>query len=347
MVTRPSLVSPGLCLALCLSLAGCGSGNGTGGGPTDPGEPTYQVGVTLFYDENQNGVLDGNEGARVPGVEVVIGSGSGTSAPGSGVANVTGIRAGSFAVTLNSGTIPTFYRAGPEIPIQVPGTSAVSFPLELPIAGNKPSVYLGYGDSITRGDGSSSGMGYTPLLQNLLGPYFGRAQVRNRGRDADDSAEGASVINRTMREERPAYTLVMMGTNDWTGGAPSGCQDDVSNCETIMNLRKILENVKSWNSLPVISTITPVNPAINDDRNGWVDDMNVEIRSLAQQEGALLVDANAAFRAHGDLSSLFVDDVHPNDAGYQVLAEAWFDGISRGRSESASSRRHAFGFVIH
>jgi len=342
MVMRPSFAP--LVLLFALSLVGCGGGNGTGG-PTDPAEPTYQVNVTLFYDENENGVLDGNEGARVPGVEVVIGSGRGTSAPGSGVANVTGVRAGSLVVTLNSGTIPTFYQAGPEITIQVPNTSAVSYPLQLDIGRNGANTYLGYGDSITYGDGSSDGNGYIVRLENLLGPYFGRAEVRQRGRQGDTANEGASVINRTMREEQPAYTLVLIGTNDWSDNLPPGCQVDVDLCETIESLRDIIDTVKSWNSLPVLATLTPANPAVNDGRNEWIDDMNVGIRALAQQEGALLVDANAAFKAHGDLPSLFVDDVHPNDAGYQVLAEAWFDGISRGRSQAASSRGRVLGFL--
>jgi len=312
--------------------------------PTDPGEPTYQVTVTLFYDENGNGQLDGAEGARVPGIEVVIGAGSGVSAPGTGEAVVTGIRAGSFVVSLRGSSIPAFYQAGPEIPVQVPGTTAVQYPLTLPIGGNQPNVYLGFGDSITFGDGSSDGKGYVLKLQNLLGPYFGRAEVRQRGRSGDTSEESAGVARRTMREEAPAYTLVLLGTNDWSDNVPPGCQDFAARCGTIEFLRIVLDEVKAKRSLPVIATLTPANPAVNPDRNVWIDDMNAGIRTLAQQEGALLVDANAAFKAHGDLSQLFDDDVHPNDLGYEVLARAWFDGITRGRA-AASSRRRSFGFV--
>jgi lysophospholipase L1-like esterase len=333
-------------VALVVPLCACSGGDGGNpNGPTDP-DPTYQVTVTLFYDENGNGQLDGGEGARVPGVEVVIGAGSGASAPGTGQALVTGIRAGSFPVSLRTGSIPTFYQAAPEFPVQVPGTTAVSYPLVLPIGGNGPSTYLGYGDSITLGESASDGNGYVLKLQNLLGPHFGRAEVRQRGRDGDTSQEGADNARRTLKDERPAYTLVLIGTNDWTDNVPQGCQDEPSLCDTIDNLRTILDEVKSWQSLPVLATLTPVNPALAPSgRNDWIDEMNVRIRALAQQEGALLVDANAAFKARGDLSALFVDDVHPNDAGYEVLAQAWFDGISRGRAEAAS-RKRVFGFAI-
>jgi len=347
MLSRLAFLLLSACCALLLPLGGCGGGPGTPSGPTDPGEPTYQVTVTLFYDENGNGQLDGAEGARVPGVEVVIGAGSGVSAPGTGQAVVTGIRAGSFQVQLRTGTIPLYYQPGPEIPVQVPGAASVQYPLTLPIGGNKANVYLGYGDSITFGDGSSDGNGYVLKLQNFLGPYFARAEVRQRGREGDTSQEGADNARRTMREERAAYTLVLIGTNDWTDNVPSGCQDDASRCDTIDNLRTILGWVKTWDSLPVLSTLTPANPAVNPGRNAWIDDINAGIRVLAQQEGAILVDANAAFKARGDVSQLFDDDVHPNDLGYEVLAEAWFDGIRRGRSAAASSRERSFGFFVH
>jgi len=328
-------------------LAGCGGGSSPSG-PSTPGpaEPTHQVAVTVFYDENGNGQLDGDEGARVPGVEVVIGSGRGTSAPNSGQAVVTGIRDGSHPVSVRPESLPAFYEAGPSFSAQVPGTTEARYPLSLPIGNNFPNVYLGFGDSITVGQGSSDGKGYVPKLLNLLGPHLGRAEVREFGHSGDTATESVPLARRAMRDFRPAYTLVLLGTNDWTDNQPPGCQDDVSLCGTIESLRAILEDVKAFRSLPVLATLTPVNPALAPGgRNDWIDDMNAQIRVLAQQEGALLVDANAAFMAQGDLSSLFDDDVHPNDAGYDVLARAWFEGITRSRSAAPSARR-LVGFSI-
>ena len=42
-------------------------------------------------------------------------------------------------------------------------------------------------------------------------------------------------------------------------------------------------------------------------------------------------------KAAGNLSALFSDDVHPNDAGYQLMAQAWFKAITRGRASAASA----------
>ena len=81
----------------------------------------------------------------------------------------------------------------------MPGTTEVRIPLTLPIGDNKPNVYLGLGDSITFGDGSSDRQGYVLKLQNLLGPHFARAEVQTRGRQGDTSAETAEVTRRTLR----------------------------------------------------------------------------------------------------------------------------------------------------
>ena len=102
--------------------------------------------------------------------------------------------------------------------------------------------------------------------------------------------------------------------------------------------------MKAWQSLPVLGTLPPVNPDLAPaGRNAWVDEMNAAIRALAREQGVPLADINAAFKAQGSLPPLFVDDVHPNDRGYDVIAQAWFDAITRSRS-ATSSKRRAFGF---
>ena len=73
--------------------------------------------------------------------------------------------------------------------------------------------------------------------------------------------------------------------------------------------------------------------------------MNVRIKALAQEQKVTLADLNAEFKAAGNLPALFADDVHPNDAGYQVIAQGWFKAITRARSAAASSSpRFGFGF---
>ncbi len=141
----------------------------------------------------------------------------------------------------------------------------------------------------------------------------------------------------------PAYTLILLGTNDWH---EQSCQSrPPTSCYTLASLREIVRDVKRWDSLPVLATIPPVNPALAPaSRNTWYDEMNVGIKAIGQQEQVLVADLNAELKAAGSLPSLFADDVHPNDAGYQLIAQAWFKAISRGRSAAASSAAPSFGF---
>jgi lysophospholipase L1-like esterase len=88
----------------------------------------------------------------------------------------------------------------------------------------------------------------------------------------------------------------------------------------------------------VLATITPVNPQYSTPaRDAFYNQTNVLIKALAQKKNVVLADLDAEFKAAGSLSTLFDDDVHPNDAGYQVLAQGWFKAITRARSAAASS----------
>ncbi len=330
---------------------GCGGGHSsTPTGPSETPVPTYSVTATVFYDENANGLLDSNEFVRVPGVQVVIGTGSGASAPGSGVAQVTGIREGVQQVGVRTESLPTYFQTLPQAAttVQVPGgATEVRVPLALQIGNNQPNVYFGYGDSITAGFGSSDLQGYAIKLQNLLGPYFGRADVRKFGRYGTNSAEGQQKARQWIGQARAAYVLILYGTNDWQDQTCQNKGPDA--CFTVEMLREIIDVTRSVDSLPVLGTIPPVNPALAPaGRNTWIDQMNVQIKAMAAQQQVLVADVNAAFKANSaGLAPLFSDDVHPNDAGYQVLAQAWFGAITRARSAPASSAHRSFGFGLH
>ncbi len=338
----PILLRLGLAAAAA-ALVGCGGGGSSPiTGPTTPPAPTYSVTATVFYDENDNGQLDPSEKVRVPGVDVVIGSASAKTAAGTGQALVSGILEGPASAAVRVESLPAYFQPAPPLPVQVPGTAEVRIPLTLPIGNNHANLYLGLGDSITKGVGSSDGQGYLQKLQALLGGQIGPVEVQAWGRDGTNSAEGASVTRKTLRWYDPAYTLILYGTNDWQDQV---CQNrGPAACFTIDSLRSMIEDVKDWESLAVLATVLPANPALAPaGRNQWIDDTNGRIKALAVEQNVALADLNAELKAAGNLPSLYSDDVHPNDAGYQVLAQGWMKGITRARSASASSRRR-FGF---
>jgi lysophospholipase L1-like esterase len=211
-----------------------------------------------------------------------------------------------------------------------PASFELAVPLRLPIGGNRAHTYMAFGDSITQGDGSRRRDGYRSRLETLLTNHWGpRARVIDEGVGGTRSDDGADRIDTALRRSRPAYTLVLYGTNDWNSFA---CRQ-VYSCFTLNSVRSMIRSIKAAGSLPVIGTLPPVNPAFADrlaeDRNGWVAATNVELRPLVRAEGGVVADVHAAMLREGGshLDDLFTDHVHPNDDGYAVIADAFFRAI--------------------
>jgi lysophospholipase L1-like esterase len=314
---------PLLVLAGCLSACGGGSPNG----PTPPTE-TYTVVAVVFYDQNANGLLDAGENGRVPNVEVVVGARSGRSEAATGQASIAGVAAGTHAVTVRAESLPPFYTPGamPSAASPQPAGAPLLVPLTLPIGPNVAHRYMAFGDSITVGVGSNSGEGYRALLEGQLRRHFGGASIVDEGQSATRTPAGYDRLGFALRQDRPAYTLILYGTNDWNRGE---CKTDFP-CDVIDNLRGMIGLVKATSSLPVIATIPPVNPDRDEfERNPWVVRMNDLLRPMARQEGAALADVHAAFLREPRLASLFTDHIHPNDRVYELLAGEFFRAISQ------------------
>lgn len=286
----------------------------------------------MFYDENGNGRQDGNEAAVVPGAEVAIAGRTARAAPGTGRVTVNNVPEGPAVASLRPGSLPPFYTPGVAVQVIVPlpAGEIVRLGAMLPIGSNVPARYMAFGDSITEGDGSSSGDGYRRLLQGRLRDHFGEAEVVNSAEGGTRSYEGAARIARSLRRGDPAYTLVLYGTNDWNASA---CRDVAGpSCFTVDSLRGIVRSVKAEQSLPIVGTIIPVNtgfdPRAPESRNLWVADVNALIRTMVEEEGAVLADLYAAFMDVPDFHALFSDHVHPNDAGYEIIANEFFEAIT-------------------
>jgi lysophospholipase L1-like esterase len=326
-------IRPALSVTLLFALAACGGGSPSG--PTPQPSPSTVPGATvvatLYYDENQDGRVDAGEAIRIPDVEVSIGGRTARSEKTTGRAVVTGVPAGAQTLTVRADTLPPFYaleQASMPVQVSLPEGGQVMVGLTLPIENNQTNVYMAFGDSITRGDGGTAG-GYPADLQNRLSAHFGGAIVTNHGRDSTNSFEGVEGIKRHLNSN-PAYTLLIYGTNDWN--APE-CQDN-PNCPTVGNLRAMVRQIKAYRSLPFLGTIPPSNPALNpESRNKWVADVNNLVRPMAREQGAFLVDVEKAFlNQGGDLSRFFSDHVHPNDAGYQLISQTFFEAIAHGKA---------------
>ncbi len=335
-----SILRTALVTGLAALLHACGDGTtGPSALPT-PTPITHPVTVTAYLDENANGVFDPTEGTRIPSAEIVIGSGKATTAVLTGQATVQAPE-GAQALTVTAASLPPFYR-GPAAPIQVtvPSGGQVMVPITIPRGSNRANVYMAFGDSITKGEPNvGDGSGYRQMLQDMLRAHFGAGEVANEGRDATDSDFGAEIIATRLAAVRPSFTLIHYGTNDWN--RPS-C-DSVGDlpCFTTASLRTMVQEANHSGGHAFLATLIPVNVGYDGrtppERQDWVDQQNVYIKQVASEEGAVLVDLNDAFKRSGLTgSALYVDHVHPTAAGYQIMAQTWFNAISKAYSKILS-----------
>lgn len=328
-------------LALSLSFAACGGG-GSPTGPSGPSSPPpvpgYPVAAVVFYDENGNGILDGQERVRIPNAEVLVGGRSARTVGTTGQTTVDNVPAGSQTASVNTQTLPPYFVPGVPVPVQVPPASGstVFVPVTLPIGNNRANTYLLFGDSITAGEGSTGG-GYGGYLQADLRSYIGQAFIVNEGLAGTKSDRGEARMFPILARTRAAYTLILYGTNDWND---LDCKIAIP-CFTVDSLRGMIGQARSLDSLPVLGTIPPVNPDYAGlgavERNEWVVKMNEAIRTMARQEGVPVADVHAALMKEPSLPPLFDDYLHPNDRGYALVSRAFFQAITNPRNATASS----------
>jgi lysophospholipase L1-like esterase len=162
------------------------------------------------------------------------------------------------------------------------------------------------------------------------------------GTRSDDGAERAPGV---LADYRPAYLLILYGTNDWN---EPQCRDWFP-CFTIDSLRAIVHHARGAGAKPILGTLPPVNPNYADrnasGRNAWVKRVNDAIRVLAQQEQVAIAEIHAEFEKQPSLPPLFNDFVHPNNEGYRLIAKAFFEAITKPYpAASSSGTRSLFPF---
>ena len=310
-------------------LAACGGGGGNPIAPTSPSAtgPVYSIAAVVFYDENGNGIADSGEIVRLPSVGVAIGGQNATTATG-GRFSIASVPNGAQTGQARPDTLPAYYTAT-SVNVTVPATGDVPVPARLTIGSrNRPNVYLAFGDSITDGEGSSGG-GYLGYLESQMKGFWGKADVVNDGDPGTRSNVGRARMPGSLAEIRPAYALILYGTNDYNEPA---CRNAFP-CYTIDSLRSMIQDTKSAGAFPIVGTIPPVNPQYADrnptERNAWVKNMNDLIRSMAASERCPVAEIYGDFMKQPSLPPLYFDFLHPNDRGYQLISQAFFRAITQ------------------
>jgi lysophospholipase L1-like esterase len=193
------------------------------------------------------------------------------------------------------------------------------------------------GDSITFGSWSSTGEGYRGPLWNALiqtgmavdfvGDYQnGDGSLPDRDHEGTPSQradELAPLIPELMATYAPDIVLLMIGTNDVEQEGNNGQPGAASTLKGEIGLILDRIHVGAPGATVFLSTLPPLRSDIHG--SGSIDAANAAIRAAAAEavakgERVTLVEQSLT------TADLF-DGIHPNDTGYQKIAQAWSGAI--------------------
>ncbi len=171
---------------------------------------------------------------------------------------------------------------------------------------NYPSAgteIVAFGDSLVFGVGATAGNDFVSVLSGLIS-----APIVNLGKSGDTTGEALGRLDSVL-EKKPKVVLVLLGGNDYLQKVPVA--------ETFANLETIIKAIQQTGSIVVLLGV----------KGGILND-NYEdsFASLAKEYGtAYIPNVLDGIFAHPDLLS---DNIHPNNAGYKIMAERIYPIVS-------------------
>ncbi|NND82207.1 MAG: SGNH/GDSL hydrolase family protein [Gammaproteobacteria bacterium] len=160
-----------------------------------------------------------------------------------------------------------------------------------------------------------------------LVPNWGHGgTTTGRAPDGSGQNNGVERISGNLASSKATYpstqkiVLILYGTNDFGFGIPAS--------DTGFNTQIMIDRARAQGFIPVVGTLTPR-------ASRSVASVNSAIKSAASIKNAKLVDIFTLFNAAGGMS-LLIDGLHPTTAGYQVIAQSWFDEFLEQNIEAKS-----------
>ena len=188
------------------------------------------------------------------------------------------------------------------------------------------TVIAAIGDSLTWGalafgPKAASG-GYPTILETLLRDEGHDVVVFNKGIPGEKAYQTRARFERAIADADIA--LLMIGVNDII--RPQACPEP-HNCRTNEHIEAMIKYASKAGVPLIVSTLTP---AQNNCARSWANEsiqaVNARLRTYTQEHILPLVDNHQSIVEHGD-GMLFSDCLHFTDAGYQVIAEHWFQAL--------------------
>lgn len=165
---------------------------------------------------------------------------------------------------------------------------------------------IAFGDSLVSGLGSEKGGGFvTPLLEKIAGKTEG--EIVNLGNAGDTTEDALARVDEIFRYD-PKVVIILLGGNDFLRRIPK---------ETaFQNLDAIMARVEGKGAIVLLLGV----------RGAFFGDNAEEYYAdLAERRGAAYV-PNILDGIFGH-SDLMYDRIHPNDQGYEMIAERVYPAL--------------------
>jgi len=154
-----------------------------------------------------------------------------------------------------------------------------------------------FGDSLTEGVGAEGGDDYPTALSRQLG-----FPIVNAGRRGDTTAQALERLSESVLRRNPRLVIVLLGGNDFLRQLPRA--------ESKKNLSEIVRRIQQQGAMVAIAGV----------RLGlFTDEFAAIYEDTAKEFGALYI-PEVMKGILGD-AKLKSDTIHPNGAGYRLIAE--------------------------
>lgn len=211
--------------------------------------------------------------------------------------------------------------------------------------------YVAFGDSLTEGQNGRSGLrgerfidtpnAYPTKLQSMLNvEYPGQGiTVPNYGHGGQPVGDGANNdLEIALAKEKPGALLLLDGYNNLLFPCAPGVSGTAACGQAITDVAFGIRDLIRIGRRPeygvkyiLVSTLTPPGQFLGgpSDRriaNDAIVRANTQISGMVRAEGATLVDTYPTFLGH-EPEYVDQDGLHLRPAGYQALAQSFFNGI--------------------
>lgn len=212
----------------------------------------------------------------------------------------------------------------------------------LRLQANQKLLFIG--DSVTDGGrqrpageglGDALGRSYPSLVDSLLEAVYPERAIRvvNQGNSGNTVRDLAARWQTDVLEHHPDWLSICIGINDvWRQfDQPRRTEIAVALEEYEATLSRLCRETRFL--LPgglVLMTPFYIEPNVADAMRATMDRYGAVVRKIADDNGAVFVDTQAAFNAvlrHRHSAALAWDRVHPNAAGQMVLAKSFLDAL--------------------